>query len=109
MVKFNIPRNYRLIDKSSPVSDINRCDIVSGTYKSALDTIKRITVRSVFLINTSARWTCTRCVSWVNKLYRHTSNSRFIFNKLSELIKSPRMMATTLSFRNSYLVTNEVI
>lgn len=105
MVKFNNPRNYRLVDNSL-VSDINRCNMVSGTSESTLNTIKCIAVRSVFLIDTTTQRTCAGCISWINKLDRDTSDSRFILDKLSELIKSPRIMATTLSFRNRYLVTN---
>ena len=95
----------RLIDVS-PCSNINRCDLVGGSSKTALDTLKQIPCGSVSFLVCSADRAGVACSSRVNRNSWNAHENGFVFNKVPELIESPRAEATTLSFLYRYSLPN---
>jgi hypothetical protein len=51
----------------------------------------------------SANRTGAGSIFWMNQYHRHASDRRFILNKLSQLIKRPRRVLTTLLLFNRFL------
>jgi len=108
MLDLNSPMGFgftachdRLVDVS-PCSDVDRCDVVRGTSVATAETPKQVSPWSVSPLVSSTKRTRVAGSSRIHRDHRNSSESRFVFNELSELVESPRAEATTLGSANRY-------
>ena len=81
---------------------VNRGDVVRQSNETALHTLE-FTFDPIFLIDMTAIGTCLGGILGIDKYNGDARQFGFIFNELSELIKSPRIMSATLILSNRCL------
>jgi hypothetical protein len=99
------PRYNRQVD-CCPESNIHCCNVVSRTSVSALSTSKFVSSRSISLRDITARWTCLRSVSRIDKDHRNASDLGLVIHEHSKQPEIPSMQAATLRLSNRNSISN---
>ena len=92
-------QNVWLIDCNP--ADVYGSDMVCEPNESAAATVEMLPV-SVQFGNEATVWACATCVSWVYNPDGNSSEFSLVFNKLSELTKTPRVLGATLGLSNRH-------
>jgi len=90
-----VPRDDRPIDVG-PYSDVDRRDVIGVTSVATANTPEQISLRSILLIFHPTGGTDMACTPRIDGNNLDSFELRLVFDKLPELVKSPRMEATTL-------------
>ena len=88
---------FRMVYNHPQCSYIQRSIYIGIVCITAIITFKAFAIPNPYTLTIITGFTC---VIWFYRYNWNTIKSAFIFNKLSELIKSPRIMFTPLFFTN---------
>lgn len=89
-----------------PCSNVNRCDVVGGSSKTTLNTLKQPSVWTISFPVCSADRADMACSSGIYSDYGYPLELCLVFDKAAELVESPTAKATTLSFIYRYSFPN---
>ncbi len=96
---FDKPRYNGQVD-GYPISDIQSSNGISRSREPATDTRKKVSIRSIQFGNGMAMRTFLRSISRVNINEPYTGKVGFVFNKIPELVETPRVVSASLRLSN---------